>query len=167
VLEAADGLHSMGMMSVGLLVRKKQVLDGTITYFHGRSFHRVSEPQQSGVEVRPSDCTTLLAEVTCKPSDTVWSQPSELCAQIVRELAAEGVAQPEEIVEQHVFRTEDAYPVYRVGFETKIAAVKADLDTIRDLVSTGRQGRFDFMTAATAMKMARADVLAGLARLDA
>ena len=167
VLEAASGLHWLGMITVGLLVRKTQVLDGAVTYFHGRSFHRVSEPRQSGVEVYPSDCTTLLAEVTCKTSDKAWSQPSELCAQVVRDLRAKGVVQPEDIVEQHLFRAEDAYPAYLMGFEPKLAAVRADLGTIRNLVSTGRQGRFDFMTAATAMKMARADVLAGLARLDA
>jgi protoporphyrinogen oxidase len=153
VRAAAACLDYKATVVYGVLVRRARVLDGLYVYFRDRVFHRVAEPRQSGLEVRPPGHTLLLAEMTCDVGDARWDGASEVRAQVVRDLCAEGLIEAEDVVGIEIRRTSHGYPVFALGFEESLATVNAHLELIPNLRSTGRQGGFCYPNMHTAMRM--------------
>lgn len=157
VLAAASELTHRGLLTVGLVVARRRVLPRGLVYFHGRTFHRLSEPGISGVDVVPEGHTVLLAELTADPGEPAWEDRAGLIASVIRDLAAEGLIEPAEVREARVAAAPEAYPRYLLGFESRLKTVRDYLASIPNLVSTGRQGRFAFLRSAEAMRAAQAD----------
>lgn len=162
IARAARGLGFRGLITVGVLVDRPRTSENMFTYFHGRSFHRISEPKNFGQKVLPESHSVLLTETTCEPSDRAWHDPVPLIRKVVGDLEEEGFLRESEVRETHAFRARHAYPKYTVGFEKKLSSVRDYLGSIENLVSTGRQGRFDYLRSAVAMKTAWTDAKAKL-----
>ena len=97
--------------------------------------------------------TTVVAERTCGTEDAIWTD-SELARRLVVDgLVQEGRLTAAEVEAAHVYRERHAYPVYRVGFESRLECVLDHLDSVTNLRSTGRQGRFGYVNIHVAMKM--------------
>ncbi len=163
---AAAGLAHRGLLTVGLLAAKPRLLPRGLIYFHGRAFHRLSEPSQAGVGVTPAGSTLLLAELTADPGERAWEDRGELTAAVLRDLEAEGLARAEDIREVHVTAAREAYPRYDLGFEARLEAVMDYLSGLPNLASTGRQGRFAFLRMAEAMAAAWSDAAAAVQWTD-
>lgn len=162
ILAAAAGLTHRGLLTVGLLAARPRLLPRGLVYFHGRAFHRLSEPGQAGVPVHPAGHTLLLAETTADPGERAWEEREELAAAVIRDLEAEGLARAEDIREVHVLAAREAYPRYDLGFEPRLAAVRSHLAAVPNLAVTGRQGRFAFLRMAEAMAAAWSDAAAAV-----
>lgn len=63
--------------------------------------------------------------------------------------------QPEDIVERHTALVHRAYPVYRLGFESKVQRLLGELESPR-LRLAGRQGRFLYITTPGAIASGQA-----------
>ena len=105
----------------------------------------------------------LLAEVTCDVGDEVWRDPTETVARIVKDLEAEELV--EEIVETHCFKAAQAYPKYTLGFDKDLEKVKSHLKSYTNMVSTGRQGAFQFLSMVPSMTKAWKDTNKALKRI--
>lgn len=162
ILAAATGLAHRGLLTVGLLIAQPRLLPRGLIYFHGRAFHRLSEPGQAGVGVAPPGHSILLAELTADPGERAWEERGELAAAVIRDLEAEGLVRPEDIREVHVLAAEEAYPRYDRGFEPRLGAVRDCLAAVPNLAATGRQGRFAFLRMAEAMAAAWSDAAAAV-----
>ena len=153
VLAAADGLRFQAIAVHGLLVRKPKVLDCLYVYYRDRVFHRVGEPKNAGLEVTPEDHTVLIVETTCREGDPSWEGTEAFRTSVLDDLTAEGICAAEDVVEWHVLRVRHGYPVFTLGFERHLAAVRGHLAQIDGLESTGRQGGFQYPNMHQAMRM--------------
>lgn len=151
VRQAAAKLRFKPMVVYALLVKKDQCLDSLYTYYRDRIFHRVGEPKNAGLLVKPSGHTTLIVEMTCEKDDEKWT--GKAWPKIVSDLASEGICQASDIVEKHLLTHLHAYPIFSKGFESHLATVQDYLETFQNLQSTGRQGAFTYPNMHTAMQM--------------
>ncbi len=153
VLDASHRLRYRALVVYGLLVRKPRVLDAQFVYFRERSFHRISEPANSGMVVQPPDHTVLLVELTCHVGDDRWQGGEATWRRIVADLEAEGLLIESDIVERHLLRSEHGYPVFEVGFEPHRGLCLQHIGRLGAIQSTGRQGAFAYPNMHEAMRM--------------
>ena len=154
VLSASSRLTFRALLAVALVVRPKRRLQAMFTYFPDRIFHRLSELGSPVANVSPGGATILLAELTCDVGDALWQNPSSIEQQVIDDVVAEGLADRDGILEVHYLRTPQAYPRYELGFEASLQTLQEHLAQFPNLVSTGRQGTFQFTSAIPAMSMA-------------
>ncbi|MGJ8642277.1 MAG: protoporphyrinogen/coproporphyrinogen oxidase [Luteolibacter sp.] len=153
IRQAAGNLHYKPIATYGLLVKKTKCLDGLYTYYRDRIFHRVGEPKNAGMKVTPADHTVLIVEMTCDSDDAKWNDTPEVRQQVVADLIAENICEAGDIIEWNHFTNPNGYPIYKLDFETHLGKINAWLDTLPNLVSTGRQGAFTYPAMHSAMRM--------------
>jgi protoporphyrinogen oxidase len=144
VRASAASLEYRPMAVYGLLVRRERCMGALYTYYRDRCFHRVSEPKNAGVAIRPAGHTLLLVERMCAFGDAVWQGTAEASAETVAVVAAEGLCAPEDVVSTFVRTDRHAYPLFSLGFERHVARVVAWLDQATPIASAGRQGTFSY-----------------------
>ncbi len=166
IQEAAGRLGFRGLLVIGLIIRPVKRLNAMFTYFPDRSFHRLAEVAHPPAEITPDGCTQLLAEITCDVGDPVWNDPSTVESKIVKDLVEEGLVCEDQIKEIHYFKAAEAYPRYSLGFEKDLEAIENHLGSFSNLVSTGRQGAFQFTNMMQTMTMAWHDTQKNLERMD-
>lgn len=126
-------------------------MDSLYTYYRDRVFHRVGEPKNAGLLVRPEGHTTLIVETTCEIDDPKWT--GQALPEIIADLEAEGLCTPEEITSHHLIHATHAYPIFANGFETHLKEITTYLQRFTNLRTTGRQGAFTYPNMHTAMRM--------------
>ena len=99
------------MTVYALLVKKERCMEALYTYYRDRIFHRVGEPKNAGLRVKPEGHTTLIVEMTCEEGDEKWT--GDALPKILKDLAAEGLCIAEEVVDHQLIHATHAYPVFR------------------------------------------------------
>ncbi len=153
VRDAAGRLKYRSIVIYGLLVRKRTALDALYVYYRNRIFHRIGEPKNAGLRTCPADHTVLIVEMTCDIGDGRWTGDADTQKQLFDELEEEGVCTADQIVEQHILRCPEGYPIFSLGFEQHLQTVVDYLDCVSTLCSTGRQGAFCYPNMHGAMRM--------------
>lgn len=128
VLEAARGLDSRAMVLVYLILGRDRYTQFDAHYFPGPDvpLTRLSEPKNYSGVAEPADRTVLCAEIPCDRGDEVWSAgDEELGDRVAGALAAAGLPEAAPLLGVSVRRLAHAYPIYRRGFEERLAAVEA------------------------------------------
>jgi protoporphyrinogen oxidase len=150
---AAGRLRFRPTVFVGFLVRRAPVLPASFMYFREHSFNRISDLSQFGIEVSPPGHTVLVAEIACEADERPWRDDEFAAASVLEELKAEGLLEAAEVAETHVYRSAHAYPVYLLGYEDDLRVCLEALETLPNLATAGRQGRFQYVNAHVAFKM--------------
>jgi protoporphyrinogen oxidase len=153
ISEAADKLHFRAICFVGILVQRSKVLPSAFMYFRDKSFNRVTDLAQFKVKIEPPGSTILVAEITCNPSDPIWTDENGTARTVIRELCEEGLISEAEVLEFHVFKTTYGYPIYEVGYDQSLKTVEEALQAIPNFHTIGRQGKFAYVNTHVAMKM--------------
>ncbi len=153
VREAAAALRYKPITVHGLLVKKEKCIDALYIYYRERIFHRVGDPKNAGLVVKPDGHSVLIVETTCEKGDDKWNATPEIREQIILDLEAENICLRGDIVEWNVLHCETGYPVFSLGFEEPHEKVKTFLATLPNLQSTGRQGGFCYPNMHSAMRM--------------
>ncbi|MFT4037366.1 MAG: FAD-dependent oxidoreductase [Thermomicrobiales bacterium] len=149
ILEAADQLTFRNIITVNLMLKKKQVTNDTWLYVHDRNilFGRFHEPKNWSPEMVPSDdYTSLVVEYFCSFGDHIWSMSEEeLVAQTVKHLVEDlKFITPDEVIGGFTIRAPRAYPSYVMGYEEPLAKIKAFIDQLENLQIIGRYGTFRY-----------------------
>jgi len=153
VLQAATALRYKAGVVHGLLVNRPKVLDSSYVYYRDRLFHRISEPKNAGMLINPPNHTVLIVEMTCEVGDEKWTNMDDIWQRLLGELNQEGLCHHDQIVEHHVIRNRHSYPIFDLGFETRLDICMTYLNSIPGLTSVGRQGRFCYPNMHGAMRM--------------
>ena len=153
VVHASSELRYKPIAIYGLLVRKEKAIDGLYVYYRDRIFHRVGEPKNAGITVKPPGHTVLIVEMTCEMGDAKWKGDASIRERMIADLEAEGICGGDEIVETHLLRSANGYPIFSLGFEPHLNHVQDYLKAIPNLQSTGRQGGFCYPNMHSAMRM--------------
>jgi len=166
VLEASRRLRFKPIAIYGLLVKKEKCIDALYVYYRDRVFHRVGEPKNAGLIVKPEGHTTLIVETTCEIGDFKWQGGDEAKERIFADLELEGICKKEDVVEVNVIHGETGYPVFELGFEPHLEKVMNWVKTIPNLQSNGRQGGFKYPNMHSAMRMGATAAMTVLKRLE-
>ena len=130
-------------------------------YFPGADlpFTRVSEPKNYAALSEPAGVTVLCAEIPCGRGDAIWSKTDEELGAIVKDgLERSGLPVRSPVLEVAVKRLPAAYPLYRIGYESRFDTVDRWVEGIDGVLSFGRQGGDAHDNTHHALFMARAAV---------
>ena len=139
------------MTVYALLVKKTRCMDALYTYYRDCIFHRVGEPKNAGLSVKPAGHTTLIVETTCEVDDAKWN--GETLPKILTDPEKQGLCKPEEVVSHHLIHAKHAYPIFAKGFEHHHKIVMSYLSKFENLRTTGRQGGFTYPNMHSTMRM--------------
>ncbi|MCC6158058.1 MAG: FAD-dependent oxidoreductase [Deltaproteobacteria bacterium] len=143
---SAGALEYRSLRCVQVLLRRPRVTSDTWIYTPDSDiiFARIHEPKNWSPHLVPGDGTSLCLEVFCTEGDELWNMDGEeLHRRCVNDLARLGFIDAGEVTHAADLRVRDAYPVFLVGFEHKLAAVTAAIrDSGVELV--GRTGAFTY-----------------------
>lgn len=151
--EAARALQFRAIVFVGILVRRVTVLPASFMYFRDKTFNRITDLSLFKVEIQPPGSTILVAEITCQPGERLWTDEAHASACVVDELVADGILAHGDVMSTHVFKAEHGYPIYRVGYEERLATALREVAALANVSTIGRQGRFAYINTHVAMKM--------------
>ena len=106
-----------------------------------------------GINIKPETATILISEVNCETSDFIWIEEDHAKQMVIKDLIKENLIHQEEILEAHVFKAPNAYPIYLLDYEKNLKVIFNWVDSIPNLQTIGRQGRFQYINSHVAMKM--------------
>ena len=149
VLAAADQLTFRNIITVNLMLRKRQVTPDTWLYVHDRNilFGRFHEPKNWSPAMVPSDeFTSLVVEYFCSFGDHIWAMSEQqLVEQTMTHLVNDlGFIQRDEVIDGFIVRAPRAYPAYVIGYQEPLERIKAFIDTLENLQIIGRYGTFRY-----------------------
>ncbi|MDB6116393.1 MAG: protoporphyrinogen oxidase [Verrucomicrobiaceae bacterium] len=153
VQAAAKEIRYKPIAIYGLLVNKPKCIDALYIYYRDRMFHRVGEPKNAGLTVNPPDHTLLIVETTCEIGDEKWLGTDAAKEKIYADLELENICTRDDVVEAHLLNGETGYPLFSLGFEPYLDAVKDWVKTVPNLQSVGRQGGFSYPNMHSAMRI--------------
>lgn len=138
-----------------ILVKKDRCMDGLYTYYRNRTFHRIGEPKNAGMIVKPDHHTILIVESTCEIDDYKWQGSEGYQKEILAGLEEEHLCQADEIISWNLMRNLNGYPIYTNGFDTHLEKLNTWIDQQSQLSSTGRQGAFCYPAMHSAMQLGK------------
>jgi protoporphyrinogen oxidase len=147
VAELASSLRYLDMILVSVIVKREIVSGDSWLYFPGEELviNRAYEAKAFDPGMGESGRSVLCAEITCRPGQGLWTEKDETIAStVVNELASTGLFEAREVHAAHVHRLQYAYPVYSQGYGEKLDQILAGLSSVENLITTGRQGLFNF-----------------------
>lgn len=149
VLKAADSLTFRDIITVNLMLKKRQVTNDTWLYVHDRNilFGRFHEPKNWSPAMVPGDeYTSLVVEYFCTKDDHIWSMSDEaLVNQTVKHLVEDlKFVKPQEVIGGFTLRATKAYPVYDLGYQEPLRKMKDYIRSIENLQYIGRGGSFRY-----------------------
>jgi len=155
VAAAAGALVFRAIVFVGIKVRRPKVLPASFMYFREHSFNRITDFSYFSFHIEPPGTTLLVAEVTCSPSDPVWTDDALARDWVLDDLAREKILERGEVEAVHVFRARHAHPIYAMGYERALKSILDAFGRLPNLETAGRQGLFQYVNGHVAMKMGR------------
>jgi len=149
VLEAADKLTFRNIITVNVMLKRRQVTHDTWLYVHDRNilFGRFHEPKNWSPAMVPSDeYTSLVVEYFCSFGDEIWNMTEEqLVEQTVKHLVDDlHFIDRNEVLGGFTVRAPRAYPSYVIGYDKHLAKIKAFVNSLENLQIIGRYGTFRY-----------------------
>ncbi|MDB9742065.1 FAD-dependent oxidoreductase [Akkermansiaceae bacterium] len=155
---AAKALKFKPIATYGLLINKPKLIDGLYIYYRNKSFHRLGEPKNAGVTVKPDGHSILIVESTCDLNDERWNATEEWKQKIIADLESESICKAEDIVEWHTITYPHAYPIFTLDFEKSLEISLDWIHSHHKVKTTGRQGAFTYPAMHNAMRMGQSAV---------
>ena len=145
VTKAANELDFRNLITVNVMVKKKQVSPDTWLYVQDSDvlFGRLHEPKNWSPDMVPDDDhTSLVLECFCSLNDHIWAMSDDdIVKRCVRDLVDKlKFITDDEFEGASVVRTYHAYPVYDLQYLKKTEIVKSFLSKFKGLHIVGRGG---------------------------
>ena len=129
---AAAALRYRDFLTVVLILKDRGVVSDNWIYVHdpGVRVGRVQNFKSWSPEMVPDPSMACYGlEYFCFENDEVWNaRDADLIELGRKELAAIGLAQPEDVVDGCVVRQRKAYPVYDDDYARHVSTIRAELD---------------------------------------
>jgi protoporphyrinogen oxidase len=144
VIAAADGLKFRDFLTVALVVPEADGFEDNWIYIHdpGVEVGRIQNFGSWSPYLVKDGRTCLGLEYFVNEGDQLWSAPDEeLIARGTRELAALGLAKPENVQAGYVVRMPKAYPIYDNDYKRNVEVLRSWLSTnATNVYPVGRNG---------------------------
>ncbi|GIK39176.1 MAG: hypothetical protein BroJett011_30090 [Chloroflexota bacterium] len=144
IVAAARKLSYRDFLTVALIVRRDDLFPDNWIYVHSPEVQvgRIQNFKNWSPDMVPDPGTSCIGlEYFCNEDDALWrmSDP-DLIALGRRELAQLGLVEEADVLDGVVFRQPKAYPVYTGEYKVYLEVIKAYLNSIENLQTTGRNG---------------------------
>ena len=159
VAEFLEIPHQLGYRSLrffNMPMATENISDNTWQYLSdpGILATRLQEPRRRSPYMAPEGHTSLMLEIPCFEGDDTWSMANEkLLPRVLSDLRTLGVDTDKSTGEYFSSHTSHAYPMMRMGYQQERRRVIQQLNSIPNLIMTGRQGTFRYIFTDTAMEM--------------
>jgi protoporphyrinogen oxidase len=158
VREAAQNLEMRDLITVNVMLRRKQVSKDTWLYIQDSNilFGRMHEPKNWSRDMVPDDeHTSLVLECFCTCGDEIWNlSDEEIQERCVRDLVDKlGFINEEEVEGATIVRTRETYPIYDLEYAKKIGIVKDFLAPLEGIHIVGRGGTFRYNNSDHSIEM--------------
>jgi protoporphyrinogen oxidase len=144
VRDAARGLRYRDFLTVALVIKDEQMFPDNWIYIHDPAVRvgRIQNFRSWSPWMVPNDTDASIGmEYFCFEGDEVWSMADEdLVDMATRELQDLGLARAEHVKMGFVVRVHKAYPMYDAQYPERVAAIRAWLDDVPNLIQVGRNG---------------------------
>lgn len=144
-------LEYRDIIVVDLALNRERVSTDSWTYFPAPEliFGRTHEPKNWSASMIPSpDVTSLCTEIFTSRGEGVWEMSDNQIVQtVIQQMHDINLLHKDELIKGWVYRVPFAYPVYRVGYEKKLGAVKDFMARFPNLYLVGRTGSFHYMNS--------------------
>ncbi|HEX6800366.1 MAG TPA: NAD(P)/FAD-dependent oxidoreductase [Ktedonobacterales bacterium] len=145
VVRAANSLKYRDFLTVAAVINREQMFPDNWIYIHDPTVKvgRIQNFKNWSTYMVPDPKTTCLGlEYFCFEGDGLWSSSDAELVELARkELAAMGMAKPEEVLWGVVVRQPKAYPVYDDEYKQHLAVIKEYLEqALPNLQLVGRNG---------------------------
>lgn len=155
---AARSLTFRDLVTVNLILRKKRVSIDTWLYIQDGEiiFGRMHEPKNWSLAMVADDGhTSLVLECFCSEGDHIWTMTDEaIVSRCVQDLVDElQFIEKHEVEDALVIRTKNAYPVYDLLYQKKIATIQSYLQSYPGIHIVGRGGTFRYNNADHSIEM--------------
>jgi protoporphyrinogen oxidase len=149
VLEAADSLVFRNVVTVNIMLKRRQVTPDTWLYVHDRNilFGRFHEPKNWSPAMVPSDeYTSLVVEYFCSFGDSIWNMTEEEFVERTVEYLVNDLKfiDRSEVIDGFIIRAPRAYPSYVIGYQDALEKVKKFVYQHENLQIIGRYGTFRY-----------------------
>jgi protoporphyrinogen oxidase len=143
-------LRYRDIIVIYLALAAPQISTDSWTYFPGRELlvGRTHEPRNWSTQMAPAGYTSLSAEVFTSQGETAWEQDdASLIQRAASDLVSTGFLPPGKVVDGWVHRVKFAYPLYDIGYASKLYEVREFLERWQRLHLVGRTGSFRYMNS--------------------
>ena len=144
VIAAAQALKFRDFITVALVIKKDFITRDTWVYTHDEDMSPIrfqNFKNWSPYMIPNADECVVGMEYTCNVDDDFWSMSDEdLKQQGMRDFLKLGFASREEIVDAAVVRMKNVYPVYELGYDKHVVAIRTALEKYPNLYAFGRGG---------------------------
>ena len=148
VLDAAANLRYRGIITANLIIDKPNISDDNWIYLHAAEIRagRMQLYKNWSPDLVPNDTHSSLGlEYFTSSQDDLWTLSDEQVIDVaVEDLQKLGFATSSDVVEGLAVRYDKAYPVYDVGYETRVNTIREYLAGFANLICVGRAGLFRY-----------------------
>ncbi|MBN1434343.1 FAD-dependent oxidoreductase [Candidatus Fermentibacterales bacterium] len=136
------GFSFMNTVLYNIGLQKEQGNDWQWCYFGEADivFSRLTAPRNFREDTVPMARDSLVAEITCRSTDPVWSDPASLIPGVIESLERVGAARSADVVFVRPERVPETYPVYDLSYRERIGRAMERLPEGLSLI--GRCGCF-------------------------
>jgi protoporphyrinogen oxidase len=144
VQEAAKGLRYRDFLTVGLVLDGKDLFPDNWIYIHepGVRVGRIQNYRSWSPWMVPDESKACVGlEYFCFEGDDLWTMSDDDLVELAtRELAALGLARPEQVERGYAVRVPKAYPMYDAEYADRVDIIKGWLNQVENLHQIGRNG---------------------------
>lgn len=141
---AAKSLTCRNMVFLYLLMDCEQWQPVDAHYFPEEEyiFSRISEGKNYNGASTPKDKTIICCEIPCQSGDKIWLADDEQLKHLVLEDMKKAAIPARNLVRVFSKRQANVYPVYTIGYPSKLKILERYLAQTKGLICLGRQGLF-------------------------
>jgi protoporphyrinogen oxidase len=144
VIAAANRLRYRDYLTVVLIAKREKIFPDNWIYIHSPEVKmgRIQNYKNWSPHMVPDQSRTSLGlEYFLWDKDEQWSWSRDRLVELgIKESAALGIIEPDEIEDGTVVRMKKAYPVYDSEYQKSLSIIRNYLDTIGNLQTVGRNG---------------------------
>lgn len=144
---AAKKLKWRSQAYLFITLNKEKVTTDNWIYFPNLEvpFGRTAEMKNFSKIMSPKGKTSMFVEFFVNEGDKIWNMSEkELFEITVRDLERFGLVKRDEVINYHLIKRRNVYPIYDVNYKKYLKVVKEYLDSFKNLYYIGRPGRFKY-----------------------
>lgn len=141
----ADSLKFRSLILINVILKIDKVTDVHWVYLIDSIFscNRFTEQKNMAAKMIEEGKTVLCFELCCNENDHIWNMSDgELFKIALKDLHKITQIDERKVIDYHIVKLEDAYPVYRIGFDVELYCIFEELKKLKNIFSYGRQGLF-------------------------
>jgi len=146
-LSIAKAMKYRSIKFLHLMLNIEQVTNNTWIYVPEEKycFFRIQDRRNWSPTVVPDGKNALTLEIACNKNEPIWNAcDEEIFEQCIKGLEELELITRSAVTDYFTEKKEHAYPIYSLDYQEKIRITYEFLSGIKDFVSIGRQGLFQY-----------------------